>query len=157
MWCKKCDNDISECTCDNLYDRIRTGADIEPNVFKRCKKCGRNYLVCDCKNAEYEMVGPAGIWPAREKVEVKVISSIDLGNYLKAMSDAIGAEIGADARKELQDLMGEIFMSQRDEHEYIDLMRMAYMLSRGLCFVLKEMAGDGDGGQFVEECSAMVH
>ena len=159
MWCKKCDNDISECTCDDLYDRIRTGADIEPNVFKRCKKCGRNHTVCDCESPEYEMVGPAGTWPAAEKVVLKVISGSDMAEYLDAMRVAFGAKLDEDAREELNGLMGEIFSSQLDEDGYIDLMRMAFMLSNGLSFVMKEMMGGGEaeGEEMTAACSASVH
>ncbi len=49
MWCCKCNNNLSKCTCDDLEERLTS---INPGSFmyKKCKLCGKHYEKCKCEN-----------------------------------------------------------------------------------------------------------
>jgi len=54
MWCCKCNNDLSNCTCSDLDERLASLAGAKNVVFKRCKLCGKHYARCKCENPEWE-------------------------------------------------------------------------------------------------------
>jgi len=62
MYCTICQNDLVNCTCKDIDERM---ADLgkSPNfVFKACAKCGKHYARCKCKNPE---------WTSSNKLKVK--------------------------------------------------------------------------------------
>jgi len=54
MFCTKCQNDLSKCTCSDLEERLAELSGSKSLVFKRCKLCGQHYARCKCKNPEWE-------------------------------------------------------------------------------------------------------
>lgn len=55
MWCTKCNRDISECTCDDIKERIAR-ANESPHVLIRvCLKCGEHYSRCKCTKPEWNI------------------------------------------------------------------------------------------------------
>jgi len=54
MFCSKCHNDLVDCTCSDLDERLAALA--EPNsgfVYRMCLVCGRHYSRCNCKYPEW--------------------------------------------------------------------------------------------------------
>jgi len=50
MWCCKCQKELSECTCADLQERLRSAASALGGnfVYRYCRKCGKHYAKCDC-------------------------------------------------------------------------------------------------------------
>ncbi len=47
MYCMQCNNDLSDCTCDDLQERLdNIGGAL---VYKKCLKCDKHYEKCECK------------------------------------------------------------------------------------------------------------
>ena len=55
MWCVKCNNHLSQCTCSDLEERLNRAVGGGNFAYKSCKKCGKHYERCKCKNPEYEI------------------------------------------------------------------------------------------------------
>ena len=52
MWCMKCNNELSKCTCDDLNERLAS-LDNDPHfIYKKCRKCGLHYDRCKCNNPD---------------------------------------------------------------------------------------------------------
>jgi hypothetical protein len=48
MWCAKCRNDLSDCTCPDIEERLRR-AQSSPNLYiPDCPKCGKPRPICKC-------------------------------------------------------------------------------------------------------------
>ena len=58
MWCCKCDNDLGDCTCEDMEERL---AGISHLAWKRCKTCQKHHARCKCETPVWEIVGPNGI------------------------------------------------------------------------------------------------
>jgi len=56
MWCCKCNNHLSQCTCPDLEERLNRAASGGGFAYKRCKKCKKHYDRCKCENPEWEII-----------------------------------------------------------------------------------------------------
>ena len=57
MFCVKCQKDLSECTCDDLDERLKSLSNMGVLAYRKCIKCGKHYDLCKCKNPEWGMSG----------------------------------------------------------------------------------------------------
>lgn len=48
MFCVKCHNDLSDCTCPDIDERMADLAGSEHFVYKMCLVCGKHYARCKC-------------------------------------------------------------------------------------------------------------
>jgi hypothetical protein len=53
MFCTRCKNDIADCTCPDIDDRL--GALTGTVIYRKCRKCGKHYARCQCKDPEWVM------------------------------------------------------------------------------------------------------
>ena len=53
MWCGICQKHLSECTCEDLEERLGRAVGAGVFVYRYCKKCGKHYERCKCKNPEW--------------------------------------------------------------------------------------------------------
>ncbi len=54
MWCMKCNNDLADCICPDLAERIAACNQPGTHVFiQTCKKCGEHYSRCKCAEPEF--------------------------------------------------------------------------------------------------------
>jgi len=52
MFCVKCQNDLIDCTCDDIDERLaRIGAN--NLIYRACKKCEKHYDRCKCEKPEW--------------------------------------------------------------------------------------------------------
>jgi len=50
----KCNKDLSECTCDDLQERLMSlGGPGGVLVYRMCKKCKKHYAKCTCEKPEW--------------------------------------------------------------------------------------------------------
>jgi hypothetical protein len=162
MWCMKCNHDLSECTCPDLLDRLKSATENAPFVFKRCKKCGRYHSQCKCEQPEWEIVGTS-LQPAVKELSPKESEAKILSLVMELKGICLECLDGIDnaTRERLNATMAKIFESQCDGSGQINIIEMAYMLSNGLSFVLAQLAGSGtncdDCQNKLKEYSKMVH
>jgi len=59
MFCAKCQNDLVECKCSDIDERL---ASIKPKyvIYRACEKCKKHYARCKCKNP---------IWTTSDKLK----------------------------------------------------------------------------------------
>ena len=55
MFCLRCQNDFSECTCGDLHERIAAVAHGGHFAYRACKKCGLHYSKCRCDEPDWIM------------------------------------------------------------------------------------------------------
>lgn len=49
MFCGKCSNDLEDCVCPDLAERMRKASGAGMNVASRwCSKCDQHYAACEC-------------------------------------------------------------------------------------------------------------
>lgn len=48
MFCGKCRNELQNCTCSDIDERMAALAGSEFFVYKMCLVCGRHYARCKC-------------------------------------------------------------------------------------------------------------
>jgi hypothetical protein len=44
----KCKNDLSNCTCDDLEERLSSLKNAPNFIYKMCRNCGKHYARCGC-------------------------------------------------------------------------------------------------------------
>lgn len=49
MWCCNCQNDLTECTCSDIKERLRSLKSSNYRVMKWCSVCDNHYSQCKCK------------------------------------------------------------------------------------------------------------
>ena len=49
MWCMKCKNDLSECTCPDLQERLESISNSGHFIYRKCGICGLHYAKCKCE------------------------------------------------------------------------------------------------------------
>ena len=54
MWCSKCQKDLSECTCDDIEERL---SQVSNPAYRACALCGMHYSRCKCKNPVWVLHG----------------------------------------------------------------------------------------------------
>ena len=53
MWCVTCNNDIADCVCPDISERLAK-AFSSPNLAARwCLKCDQHYARCKCETPEW--------------------------------------------------------------------------------------------------------
>ena len=67
MFCTKCQNDLSNCICPDIEERLASLGD--HFIFRKCKKCKKHYARCKCESPEWEIV--EGMNPIDEKEKKK--------------------------------------------------------------------------------------
>ena len=65
MFCGKCQNDLSECTCPDIDERMASLKNSPYLAFKWCVKCDKHYARCRCAEPEFIVTGMPKI-PAKE-------------------------------------------------------------------------------------------
>lgn len=55
MWCARCQNDISACTCSDIEERLASALSGGMIALKYCKKCNLYYKRCKCEKPEWEV------------------------------------------------------------------------------------------------------
>lgn len=55
MFCCRCQKDLSECTCEDLEERLKDAVAGGQFVYKYCKKCGHHYAKCKCDDPEWSI------------------------------------------------------------------------------------------------------
>lgn len=48
MWCSKCNNDLKDCTCDDIKERLASLKDSKHLLMRWCAKCDNHYSQCKC-------------------------------------------------------------------------------------------------------------
>lgn len=53
MFCSICKNDLVDCTCNDLEERL-SKLDKVPNfVYRKCFNCNKHYSQCVCENPKW--------------------------------------------------------------------------------------------------------
>ncbi len=50
MWCCQCQNHLSECTCEDIEERLARLRDSPNLVMQWCSVCNSHYSQCMCEN-----------------------------------------------------------------------------------------------------------
>ena len=53
MYCTKCQNDLSECVCPDLNERMASLNNSPNFIYKKCRTCGLHYAKCQCDTPDY--------------------------------------------------------------------------------------------------------
>jgi len=53
MFCMRCQNDLSQCTCPDMNERLEAAAATGYFAYKKCTKCGKHYDLCKCENPQW--------------------------------------------------------------------------------------------------------
>jgi len=48
VFCVKCKNDLSQCTCPDIDERLASLNNSPHFIYKKCRKCGKHYKRCTC-------------------------------------------------------------------------------------------------------------
>ena len=57
MYCAKCQNDLSKCTCPDIDERLASLEKAPNFCFRKCLKGGKHYSRCKCKEPEWGISG----------------------------------------------------------------------------------------------------
>jgi hypothetical protein len=50
MFCVKCHNDLENCTCPDIDERMKDLAGSPFITYRMCKVCGKHYARCKCES-----------------------------------------------------------------------------------------------------------
>ena len=53
MYCTICQRDLSNCTCDDLDERLASLGNSPNFIYKKCRICGLHYARCKCSNPDW--------------------------------------------------------------------------------------------------------
>lgn len=53
MFCGICNNDLKDCTCDNLEERLAKLNNTPGFIYKKCRKCQKHYALCKCEEPDW--------------------------------------------------------------------------------------------------------
>jgi len=53
MFCGKCKSQISECTCDDIDERMAVLNNNPHFIYKKCRTCEKHYQRCKCENPDW--------------------------------------------------------------------------------------------------------
>jgi len=48
MWCMICNNDLSNCICPDINERLQRAANSGNVAYHKCIKCNKHYNTCKC-------------------------------------------------------------------------------------------------------------
>lgn len=54
MWCVQCQNELYECTCADLEERMAKLKNAPSFTYRICKKCDKHYQLCKCEKPIWE-------------------------------------------------------------------------------------------------------
>ena len=55
MFCVKCQKDVSDCTCPDIAERLRSLSDGSHHIQRWCLACDQHYSQCKCENPVWGM------------------------------------------------------------------------------------------------------
>jgi hypothetical protein len=62
MWCGKCNQELSDCTCKDINERLQKAAQGGNFAYRSCTNCGKHYSFCKCEKPEWKFnFQPKGI------------------------------------------------------------------------------------------------
>ncbi len=53
MWCGICDKHLSECTCEDINERLKSVASTGVLAYRKCNICGKHYSLCKCPDPQW--------------------------------------------------------------------------------------------------------
>lgn len=53
MWCMKCNNELADCICPDLIERL---SKVSHFSFEVCAKCGKHHSQCKCEQPDRKIV-----------------------------------------------------------------------------------------------------
>lgn len=53
MFCSRCKNNVAECECGDIEERLEALADHDAMATKWCENCDSNHARCDCDEPRY--------------------------------------------------------------------------------------------------------
>ncbi len=53
MYCCKCNNDLSQCTCPDIHERLKSATEGGHFAYKKCNVCGKHYKLCRCESPQF--------------------------------------------------------------------------------------------------------
>ena len=65
MYCCKCQNDLADCTCDDIKERLARLKSSNHLYMRWCAKCDNHYSQCKCDNP---------VWTTNTEINEKKIS-----------------------------------------------------------------------------------
>jgi hypothetical protein len=57
MYCGKCNNDLKDCTCEDIDERLKDLQGVL--VYRMCAVCGKHYVRCKCENPKWISSDPS--------------------------------------------------------------------------------------------------
>lgn len=57
MFCMNCQNDLVDCTCPDLKERLASLKNSPNLAIKWCKKCDNHYAQCKCAEPQFYITG----------------------------------------------------------------------------------------------------
>ena len=53
MFCIICKNDLADCTCDDIEERLANLNNIPNVIYKKCRICEKHYARCKCEKPDW--------------------------------------------------------------------------------------------------------
>jgi len=53
MFCMKCQNDLTDCTCADLNERLASLSNSPNFIYRKCRKCQKHYSQCKCDKPDW--------------------------------------------------------------------------------------------------------
>jgi len=53
MFCCKCQNDLSDCICEDLKERLASLNNSPYFIYRKCRKCNLHYSKCKCGEPDW--------------------------------------------------------------------------------------------------------
>ncbi len=53
MLCIRCENQLQDCTCENLEERLDEAVASGHFDYKKCAKCSKHYARCKCEEPQF--------------------------------------------------------------------------------------------------------
>lgn len=57
MFCSKCQNELGDCICPDMDERLSSLKDSPHLAFKWCKVCDKHYARCKCAEPQFYITG----------------------------------------------------------------------------------------------------
>jgi len=61
MFCLKCQNDLADCTCPDIDERMAAIGEHEHFSYRMCAKCNKHCDRCECDIPDLKMSEPS-VW-----------------------------------------------------------------------------------------------
>lgn len=55
MYCMKCNNELSQCTCSDINERLKIAVATGHVAYKKCTLCDKHYALCECANPQWSI------------------------------------------------------------------------------------------------------